>query len=586
MARLNEEFLDTLRQRIDIEEFIGGYVTLNRRGRLSKGLCPFHSEKTPSFTVYQDTQSFYCFGCGKGGDIITFTRDIENLDYIDAVKLLAEKAGLNMPEDNYDDTLSKKRARMLEMNKEAAKFYHACLMGPKGAVGLNYWQGKRRLSPQTIKHFGLGFAPDDWHALRNYMRSKGYSDQELLEANLVRRSQKDGKTYYYDNFRNRAMVPIIDLRGHVIAFGGRVLDDSKPKYVNTSDTLVYKKSQALFALNFAKSSGKESLILCEGYMDVITLHQAGFTNAVAGLGTALTDEQVRLLSRYCNEVILSYDNDEAGRAATEKALEKFDHTGLSVRSLSLSGGKDPDEIIHSFGAERFQSLLDGAANETEYRLLDKRKKYDVSTDDGRLKYLKEAVTVLAKLDSPVEQDIYISRLSDELGVSKEAITLQMKDVAKRQKRREQKVDFGALSKEMTRQQAPQSPQGNSSLKVVKAEETILSLLLHNPDYFGKVEQELQSTDFQTPLYKKVFEVLGTRLHNNASIELIYLSADFTPEEMSYIVKLQTGGTLVSNTVEELKDCIRVLKAAEGNEVPVNPSALDDDAFRRLFQNHK
>lgn len=297
MARINEEFLDTLRQRIDIEEFIGGYVALKRRGRLSKGLCPFHSEKTPSFTVYEDTQSFYCFGCGKGGDIITFTRDIENLDYIDAVKLLADKAGLNMPEDDYDDTLSKKRARMLEMNKEAAKFYHACLMGAQGAVGLTYWQNKRRLSMQTIKHFGLGFAPDDWHALRNYMRSKGYSDQELFEANLVRRSQKDGKTYYYDNFRNRAMVPIIDLRGHVIAFGGRVLDDSKPKYVNTSDTLVYKKSQALFALNFAKGSGKDSLILCEGYMDVITLHQAGFTNAVAGLGTALTDEQVRQIGR-------------------------------------------------------------------------------------------------------------------------------------------------------------------------------------------------------------------------------------------------------------------------------------------------
>ncbi len=586
MPRLNEEFIDTLRQRLDIEEFIGGYVALKRRGRLSKGLCPFHSEKTPSFTVYQDTQSFYCFGCGKGGDIITFTRDIENLDYLDAVKLLADKAGLNMPDDDYDDTLSKKRARILDMNKEAARFYHACLLGPDGQVGLDYWRNKRRLTPQTIKHFGLGYAPDSWSALRNHMRSKGYSDQELLEANLVRRSQKEGKTTYYDNFRNRAMVPIIDLRGHVIAFGGRVLDDSKPKYVNTSDTLVYKKSQALFALNFAKSSGKDSLILCEGYMDVITLHQAGFTNAVAGLGTALTDEQVRLLSRYCNEVILSYDSDEAGHAATEKALEKFDKTGLNVRSLNLTGGKDPDEIIHTFGAERFQSIIDGAANETEYRLLQQRKKFDLNTDDGRVKYLREAVKVLARLDSPVEQDIYASRLSDELGVSKEAILLQIKDVTSKQRRASKRVDFGELRHEFDRYKAPQSSQNTDNMKAVKAEESILSLLLNNPDYYPKAQQELQPEDFVTAFHKKVYEVLSSRLENQQSTDLIYLSADFSPDEMSAIVALRTGENLVSNTVDELMGCIQVLKAQRGSGAPVDPATLSDDAFRNLFKNHK
>lgn len=585
MPRLTEEFLDTLRQRLDIEEFIGGYVALRRRGRLSKGLCPFHSEKTPSFTVYPDTQSFYCFGCGKGGDIITFTREIENLDYLDAVKLLAEKAGLSVPTEDYDDTLSKKRARMLEMNKEAAHFFYACLIGPQGKAGLQYWQNQRHLTPQTIKHFGLGFAPDAWHSLRDHMRNKGYSDQELYEANLVRRSEKNGNINYYDNFRNRAMVPIIDLRGHVIAFGGRVLDDSKPKYVNTSDTLVYKKSQALFALNFAKSAGKDSLILCEGYMDVIALHQAGFTNAVAGLGTALTDEQVRLLSRYCKEVILSYDNDEAGRAATEKALEKFDRTGLSIRSLQLAGGKDPDEILQKFGAERFQSILDGAANETEYRLFEKRKKYNLGTDDGRVQYLREAVPILAKLDSPVEQDIYASRLSEDLGVSKEAILLQIKDVTRKQKRKAERVDFGALRHEFDRYPAAQGQTGTVSLKTVKAEETIVSLLLNNPDFYRSVQQDLSPEDFPTAFYRKAYEVIRERISSGRPLDLIYLSSDFSPEEMSKLAGLQTDSVLVSNTQEELRDCIGVLKAGRGKEAPVDPATLSDDAFRDLFKNH-
>ncbi|MBQ1664224.1 MAG: DNA primase, partial [Clostridia bacterium] len=362
MPRIREEFLNTLRDRLDIEEFISGYVHLKRAGRLSKGLCPFHSEKTPSFTVYPDNQSFYCFGCGKGGDIITFTRDIENLDYLDAVRFLADRAGLQMPDEEYDDTLSKKRKRMLELNKEAARFFYKALNSEKGAACMKYWTEERGLTQQTIKHFGLGFAPDDWHALHYYMRGLHYSDQELFEANLLRRSEKNGKIFYYDNFRNRAMVPIIDLRGNIIAFGGRVLDDSKPKYVNTSDTLVYKKSSALFALNFAKGSGSDQLILCEGYLDVITLHQAGFTNAIAGLGTALTDEQVRLIARYCREVVLSYDNDDAGREATHRALQKFEQTDLTVRSLTMDGGKDPDEIIKTYGAERFRSMLDGASN--------------------------------------------------------------------------------------------------------------------------------------------------------------------------------------------------------------------------------
>ncbi|MBQ1544262.1 MAG: DNA primase [Clostridia bacterium] len=580
MPKIPDEFLDTLRERIGIEELVSDYVPLKRAGRLSRGLCPFHSEKTPSFTVYPDTQSFYCFGCGKGGDIITFTRDIENLDYVEAVRLLADRAGLNMPEYNYDDTLAKKRHRMLDMNKEAARYFYNAMMSPAGKAGLDYWTNVRRLSPKTIRHFGLGFAPDDWHGLCNHMRKLGYSNEELFEANLARKSTKEGKTNYYDNFRNRVMVPIIDLRGNIIAFGGRVLDDSKPKYVNTADTLIYKKSNAVFALNFAKSSGKDSLILCEGYMDVIALHQAGFTNAVAGLGTALTDEQVRLIARYCTDVYLSYDMDEAGRKAMATAIQKFGQTELNLHTLNLQGGKDPDEIIKNFGPERFQSILDGATNEVEYQLLEARRKYDTGTDDGRVRYLRDAAQILAGLRSPVERDVYASRLSGELGVSKEAISLQIEQMQRRSRARNNKVDFGTLRHEFDDYGA-QAP-GTPDLKVQKAEETILASLMNNADFYPLVSSKLHPEDFVTDFHRNVFTVLSSRLRDSQSIDPIYLSADFQPDEMSRIVKMRAGTALLANTKEEVMDCIKVLKDA-GGSAPKNPSDLSDDELRDLFR---
>lgn len=576
MPRIREEFLNTLRDRLDIEEFISGYVHLKRAGRLSKGLCPFHAEKTPSFTVYPDNQSYYCFGCGKGGDIITFTRDIENLDYLDAVRFLADRAGLNMPDEDYDDTLSKKRKRMLEMNKEAARFFYKELMSEQGKGCLSYWTGARGLSMQTIKHFGLGYAPDDWHALHYYMRGLHYSDQELYEANLLRRSEKNGSVYYYDNFRNRAMVPIIDLRGNVIAFGGRVLDDSKPKYVNTSDTLVYKKSSALFALNFAKGSGSDQLILCEGYLDVITLHQAGFTNAIAGLGTALTDEQVRLISRYCREVILSYDNDDAGRTATHRALEKFEQTDLTVRSLTLDGGKDPDEIIKTFGAERFRSLLEGASNETEYRLNEQKMKFDLATDDGKVRYIEAASYILATL-APAERYVYTSRVAEETGVAREAVESQIRRAVQRQRRRREQADFTELNKDLV--------QRNSSgktvrQKVVRAEETILASLLKNPDYLSKMDGSLQPDDFQTDFGRRAFAVISDRIREGKGAESYLLSQYFDPEEMGQLSRIQNAGVPMSGTYAEVEDCIRVLKAA-GEESP-SGEAITDEELRELF----
>ena len=573
MAFIPEEFLTELRERIDITDLISGYVELRKHGRLSKGCCPFHSEKTPSFTVYEDTQSYYCFGCQKGGDAITFIRDIENLDYVESVKFLAERAGLNMPEDNYDDTLAKKKQRMIYMNKDAARFYHNYMMSPAGKKGLDYWLS-RGLSMKTIVHFGLGYAPDDWRMLLNHMRSLGYSESELHEADLAKRSEKDGKVNYYDNFRNRAMVPIIDLRGNVIAFGGRVLDDSKPKYVNTSDTLIYKKSLAVFALNFAKSSGEKSLILCEGYMDVIALHQAGFTNSVAGLGTALTDEQVRLISRYADEVVLSYDADEAGQKALKKAMEKFSNTDLSVRALRLSGGKDPDEIIRKFGAERFKSIVDGAANEVEYKLLDAKTGLDLSTDDGRVKYMRRVVPILADIRNAIERDVYTSRIAEDISVSKEAITLQVKEVSARRNRQNQKVDFGKLS--------------NTSKKMVKtkaekAEETIIGSLQNNPDFLKKIDESLRPEDFKTEPYGHIYSVLTSRLKAGLPTDLIYLSSEFTPEEMGCVARIQTNSQEISNTLSEVMDCINVLKEEQSPKEAVPVSELSNEEYLKLFK---
>ncbi len=571
-VRLNEQFLEQLRDRIDIEQLIGEYVDLKRAGRLTKGLCPFHSEKTPSFVVYPESQSYYCFGCTKGGDAITFIRDIENLDYIEAVKFLADKAGLQMPNEQYDDTLIKKRKRMLEMNKEAARFFHQFMLSPDGGAGLNYWNG-RGLTPQTVTHFGLGYAPNDWNTFMNYMRSKGYSAQELFEGDLCRKSAKEGKTTFYPTFRNRVITPIIDLRGNVVAFGGRVLDDSKPKYLNTSDTLIYKKGQNIFAMNFAKTSNEDSLILCEGYMDVIALHQAGFTNAVAGLGTALTDEQVRLISHYCSKVYLSYDSDEAGQKALARAIVKLSETNLSIHPLKYTDAKDPDEVIKKFGPERWRTILSGAMNEIEYKLLICKEGLDLGTDDGRLKFLRKAVPILAPLGA-IEKDIYASRLSDELSVSKDAIMAQVKDAERRLNRQSKKSDFSSLRKGF-----------DDKVRAHRAEETIITSLQNNPDFLKIIEPQLTPEEFPSDFYRHAYKVFSERIKSGQSLDFIYLSSEFSPEEMGHLVKLQNSGAMISNTKAEVEDSIKVLKEEnKKSQQTKNAAELSDEEFLKLFNN--
>ena len=578
---ISDEFLSELRARTDIASVISPYVNLSKRGRLVKGLCPFHGEKTPSFTIYTDSQSFYCFGCGAGGDAITFIRRIENLDYVEAVKVLAERAGMQMPDDGYDDSLAKHRQRILAANREAARFFHSTMMSQQGKIGLDYFLG-RGLTMQTIKHFGLGYAPDSWDALLKYMRSKGFTNQELYDANLVRKSEKNGRAHFYDNFKNRAMVPIIDLRGNVIAFGGRVLDDSKPKYINTSDTLVYKKSDGVFALNFAKNGNPSQIIVAEGYMDVIALHQAGFTNSIACLGTALTQEQARLVSRYAEEVVLSYDSDEAGQKATKRAIEIFGKTGVKIRVLKLTGGKDPDEIIKKFGKEKFRSLIEGAANDIEYAILREREKYDLDSIDGKTKFLTAISSVLAAAN-PIEQDAYAAKLASEMSISKDAIMQEIKRAYKRKLEAQKKNRFNEIVRETVTPKDDVNPERAKHVRAAKAEDILIASLMFNPDFYRKIKDELTPELFVTDFNRRAFKAIASRLEEGRSIELSMFAAEFTPEEMGRFAQFGAMGGTVSNTVAECNDCIKVLKEEKAKSSAINAAELSDEDFKNLFR---
>lgn len=579
---LNENFLQELKMRMDIESVISPYVKLRRNGRTFKGLCPFHNEKTPSFTVYPDTQSYYCFGCGAGGDIITFTRSINNLDYMEAVKLLAQQAGLDLPEDGYDDALGRKRRRMYEANREAARFFHRTLYTPQGANALAYIQ-RRGLTRDTITRFGLGCAPDSWDSLLTHMRKKGFSPQELYEADLVKKSERGGRTHYYDNFRNRFITPIIDLRGNVIGFGGRVLDDSKPKYVNTSDTLVYSKRQAVFALNFAKDSCVDSLILCEGYMDVIALHQAGFTNSVACLGTALTEEQVKLISRYTSEVALCYDNDEAGQKAAQRAIAMFGKSPVKVRVIKLSGGKDPDEIIKNHGKERFRALYQGASNEIEYKLLRERDRFDVRTADGRRDFLEAAARILASAD-PIERDIYAGRLADETGTSKDAIVEKVKLLARTVKRRERAEMNRAAERRLIESGSGKvNPEREKNLRAVQAEELLIATVAANPEVYQTVRTEIQPEDFVTSFCSRVFGTVYGILETGGAPDLSAFSPGYSDAEISEIARIINLAQRGADPHKVCADCIKTIRSEKAKMKTVDPSTLSDEEWYRLFQ---
>ncbi|MCI6023725.1 MAG: DNA primase [Candidatus Faecivivens sp.] len=472
-----QSFLDQLKMSCDIETIVSSYVPLKRAGRTSKGLCPFHSEKTPSFVVYHDSESFYCFGCGAGGDVISFIMRIENLGYIEALKFLADRAGLPFPEEEREDPSLRIKPLIYEINREAAHFYHDQLKSDVGLSGREYLMGERKLSAKTVTKYGLGFAPPGWDNLRNHLRKKGFSDEDMLAAAVVSRG-RDGKSVY-DTFRNRVIFPIIDIRKNVVGFGGRVMDDAKPKYLNSSDTPVFKKSRNLFSLNFAKNVTDSRLILAEGYMDVIAMNQAGFENVVATLGTALTPDQARLMATYAKEIVIAYDSDGPGRTATNRAVGLLEEAGLKTRILDMKGAKDPDEFIKKYGSERFKMLIDGARNVTEYQLGVIRAKYDLGSDEQRAAYLQEGVSFLASVPSDIEREIYGGRMAQEAGVPREVVKVSIDSVRKKNYARARKKESSDLQS------------GRLELKMGRkagdaAEDGLIGCLYYHPDWAGKI----------------------------------------------------------------------------------------------------
>ncbi len=566
--RLSEDFIAELKYKSDISDIASSYMQLKRRGRNLVGLCPFHGEKTPSFNIYAENGSFYCFGCGVGGDVITFIMKIENLDYMEAVKFLAQRAGMTVPEDAVDDSMSKLRTRVYEANREAARFFYSKLLSPEGKDALLYLRG-RALSDKTITRFGLGYAPNNRYALTNHLKSKGFSDSELIAANLVFKSRSGN--YVVDRFVDRVMFPIIDLRGNVIAFGGRIMSDQKPKYLNTSDTIVFNKSQNLFSLNNAKNSGTKRLILCEGYMDVIAVNQAGFTDAVATLGTALTTEQAMLMKRYCDEVVICYDADEAGQKATQRAIGILRNTGLVVRVLSIPDGKDPDEFIRKNGdkgAAAFKHILENSGNDVEYRLFKLKQGFDLNSADGKFAYLSQAVKVLSTLDNRMEQDIYASKLSEEVAVEKNSIMEQIRKSAKSRYSNDRKADFTKLQSKMSGRDDKMNPEHQKKPRVTIAEQNLIAFLVNNPDKLTTINRFISPDDFVTEFNKKLFAYFFDRIKDGKE-PLTTLSADFASEEVSSIIAIISNYSQVAATDSAMMEYINTIK-----EESIKPSDTD------------
>ncbi|MBC8569390.1 DNA primase [Zongyangia hominis] len=574
-----DSFIQELKYNCDIEQVISSYVNIKRRGRNLVGLCPFHSEKTPSFTVYPDSQSFYCFGCGAGGDVITFIKKIENLEYMEALRFLAKRANMELPEDVEGDKTARLRTRVLEINRKLARFYHEQLISPVGREALEYLRS-RGIKDRTIRHFGLGFAPPGWDNARNFLRQEGYTYEEMLAAAVVLRGKNDS---VYDQFRERVIFPIIDIRGNVIAFGARTMQGG-PKYLNSSDTIAYKKSRNLFALNFAKASKQEGLILAEGYMDVIALHQAGFDNAVATLGTALTSEQTRLISQYTSNVVIAYDSDGAGQAATKRAINLFSDVGVHVKVLTVQDAKDPDEFIKKFGAKRFQMLMDGSSNAIEYELSKIGNQYDFTTDDGKVSYFKEAANLLASIYNPIERDVYASRVAHDLGVSKEAFLSQIQSVIKRRQQREKKKDTLKIAVAEPKG-APVNPERGKNLKAAVIEERILAILLKNPDYFMGISHKLKEEDFVTQCNRKVYAILSERLKEQKPVDLSFLSGLFDEQEMARITGLLVSISGMQFSPEDLEEYVSSLHAVREEKKPQDVAGMtveELEEYRKLL----
>ncbi len=577
--------IEEIKYRNDIETVVSSYITLKRAGKNLVGLCPFHGEKTPSFTVFPENGSFYCFGCKVGGDVFTFVKNIENLDYIETVRLLAERCGVTIPESGYDDSMAKLRNRIFEINRETARFYNAYLENSGGKWAVDYYS-ERGLTPQTVRNFGLGAAPDSWDSLRNHLRSKGYTEDEMLQANVVTRSKNGG---CYDRFRNRAMFPIINVRGNVIGFSGRrregLTDKEAAKYINTSDTPVYKKSQNLFGINYAKSHCSESLILVEGNLDVISLHQAGFKNTVCPLGTAFTSEQANLITRYTKEVIICFDADTAGQTAVSKAIDIFAPTGISVKVVLLPEGKDPDEFLKNNSPAKFQKLIDGAVSATEYKLLKAAGGLDLNSDNARITYLNNAAEILAKSTDPIAVDYYIPRLAEKYGVSKEAIRDKVNELKRKNAYQKQKKEIKAMA-DPTFDRNDVNPDRRGNERAAKAEETVISILFKHPDLIPFTRERIGRENFVSGLNKRLLDIVFELYDNNQSFDFSVIAQSFTDKEIGYVSSLLNSGYNDNNPKNALLESFKALSNAK--LYSEKPETTDDWAalLTKITENKK
>ena len=549
-----EQFVDELVSRTDIVDLVGSYVRLNKKGNNYWGLCPFHSEKTASFSVSPDKQICYCFGCHKGGGAINFLMELENLSFVEAVQQLAQRAGLQVPESDYDRGRKEKRERLLEMNKEAARYFHSQLYSPQGAQALDYLR-RRGLSQATLTNFGLGFAPDSWDGLLNALAEKGYDKKMVLEGGLA---VSNDKGRIYDRFRNRVMFPIIDVRGSVIGFGGRVMDDSKPKYLNSPEGPVYNKSRNLFALNIAKKTKEGRIILTEGYMDTIALHQAGFDCAVASLGTALTADHAQLLARYTKEAVIAYDGDGAGVAAAQRAIPLLEKAGLKVKVLQMRGAKDPDEFIKAYGKDAFAKLLDESTNHIEYRLEKIKSKFDLKDDAQRIEFLREATGLIASLSSAVEREVYGGRAALAAGISAVAMAQEVKKELRRriykEKKKQERHDLAPAANLQPNQKGLRY----DNVRSAAAEEGVLRLVLLEPTLLDQTGG-LTGAEFSAPLLGKVFDLLRDRHADGRTVNLGGLASTLTAEEMSHLARITDKPETLGHAQRALKDYIAIIR---------------------------
>ncbi len=568
--------IEEIKYRNDIESVVSSYITLKRRGKNLIGLCPFHGEKTPSFTIYPENGSFYCFGCKIGGDVFTFVKNIENLDYIEAVRLLADRCGVTISENGYDNSMADLKNRIFEINREAARFYNSFMSTPSGAWANEYY-ANRGLTPQTVRSFGLGAAPDSWDALLKHLKSKGFKEEEMYQANVVIKSKKGS---YFDRFRNRAMFPIINVRGNVIGFSGRRRGENKEeaKYINTSDTPVYKKSQNLFGLNAAKSYCSEQLILVEGNLDVISLHQAGFKNAVCPLGTAFTPEQATLITRYTNEVFICFDSDEAGQTAVDKAIAIFSNTGINVKVALLPEGKDPDEFLRKNSPAKFQKILDAAVSATEYKLLKAGNGISDSSDNERIKYLNQAAEILANTSDPIEVDYYTSKLAEKYGVTKDAIRLKVEEIKRKKTYKQEKKKIAAMANPVF-DRNDVNPERRGNERAVKAEETIISILMKHQDLVGFTRKYITVDDFVSSLNKRLITAIFDMADNNIAFDFSVMASDFSDREIGYMSQLLNSGFNDNNPKGALLECFNALKT----EKLLNAPTTDDDWAERLAE---